>query len=421
MKLSTFFESTIKADLPKNILLKKSTPIAQLTFEEWYSIINKNNIMHNSDAYNWSLEVLNRHKTSNDDYGKKMFTKKLNNRYIMFYGKHTLRQYSKRKKDGNYETDKDGNILLYSNDEIIKKELNQYEYTFTAIDQESNMIVGTAQDEWGALLIVVAKEYRNFGIGKILGNLMRDYVPYYSTGGVTELGKQNLFNVYSEYVKKASSNGSYTKWIKDGIITIEKAKLILKSAKIKKPILNVKPTLFVNDPKDWLWANIGDSIVVYNKMLYEQIKSNFDDYKHLHEYWAEYMFDQYLIGMIYIGPDATNTDLNVWQFGGKTEKLKHALMESALALIAKEYNDMYNVRILNEISKYVNNSNVIMLKSKHKHEILINPEPYNKTNVVNNLKNLFDKEIKIRKQYDKYDEIITIILEQATSKFDDYV
>ena len=29
--------------------------------------------------------------------------------------------------------------------------------------------------------------------------------------------------------------------------------------------------------------------------------------------------------------------------------------------------------------------------------------------------------IKIRKQYDKYDEIITIILEQATSKFDDYV
>ena len=110
MKLSTFFESTIKTDLPKNILLKKSTPIAQLTFEEWYSIINKHNIMHNSDAYNWSLEVLNRHKTSNDDYGKKMFTKKLNNRYIMFYGKHTLRQYSKRKKDGNYETDKDGNI-----------------------------------------------------------------------------------------------------------------------------------------------------------------------------------------------------------------------------------------------------------------------------------------------------------------------
>ena len=41
-----------------------------------------------------------------------MFTKKLNNRYIMFYGKHTLRQYSKRKNDGNYETDKDGNILL---------------------------------------------------------------------------------------------------------------------------------------------------------------------------------------------------------------------------------------------------------------------------------------------------------------------
>jgi phosphotransferase system HPr-like phosphotransfer protein len=133
------------------------------------------------------------------------------------------------------------------------------------------------------------------------------------------------------------------------------------------------------------------------------------------------MFDQYLIGMIYIGPDATNTDFNVWQFGGKTEKLKHALMEAALALIAKEYNDMYNVRILNEISKYVNNSNVIMLKSKYKHEILINPEPYNKTNVVNNLKNLFDKEIKIRNQYDKYDEIITIILEQATSKFDDYV
>ena len=113
--------------------------------------------------------------------------------------------------------------------------------------------------------------------------------------------------------------------------------------------------------------------------------------------------------------------MNVWQFGGKTEKLKHALMEAALALIAKEYNDMYDVRILNEISKYVNNSNVIMLKSKYKHEILINPEPYNKTNVVNNLKNLFDKEIKIRKQYDKYDEIITIILEQATSKFDDYV
>lgn len=293
---------------------------------------------------------------------------------------------------------------------------------FTAVDHETGNIVGTAQDEWGALLIVVAKEYRGFGIGEILGQLMRDYVPNYQTGGVTNAGKKNLKNVHSKIVSKAAANGQYSQWVKDGTLTIQQAKQILSDANVKGAAadltaIETPKVLKSNAESELLWAWIHGSIIVYNKQLLTSIPSNFKELGNLDEYWRDRALDKYLVGMIYIGGGATNGNLNVWQFGGATEQLKRELMSVGLGIVEVQMSDAY-VKVLDVIAGYVDNEKVVQGKPEQNGEILVKPHGY--AQVVPPYIEQFRHEAQVRKQIDPYGEIIALIAEEATAKFDDY-
>jgi len=423
MRLRELIETTIKQELPHLPDQSKNNP-ALKTFEEWYNIVNPSNKGHPSTAYDWTVADMNKYE---EDYGNLYFTKKLNGREIKFFGKVKPNRYVKfNDKTNDPIRDDSGELVYYSKDEMKKSGRMPHSYQFTAVDAETDKRVGTAQDEWGALLISVAQEYRNFGIGPILGQLMRKYVPNYATGGVTQSGFTNLKRVHTEMVRQALASGSYSKWVKDGTLTLEKANQILKSANIEsmsRARSDVSKTEKIdtrlhNDPKDWVIALINDSFIVYNARLLFCIPTDFSEISKLDQYWKDHMLDEYIVGMIYIGAGATDSsELNIWQFGGKTEGVKNILISLGLGLIQSQYSDG-TVRVMDKISKYVDTGKVEVLNSRHPSEMLVKPIGY--SDMLQKFMPAIRKEAQVRKSVDKYGEIMGIIQEHATSKFDDY-
>ena len=334
--------------------------------------------------------------------------------------------YAKRTTDGQeYARDANGELIYYSDDEIRQLGMDPHTYTFTAVDAETGLKVGSAQDEWGALLIVVAQEYRGFGIGPILGQLMRQYDPNYDTGGVTSAGYNNLVRVHRQFVRNALASGQYSKWLRDGTLTSTQIKAILSDANLKSDRVSpeiAKPEqpsgLFSNDPSDWLFAYIHDSIIVYNRKLIDAISTDFADIGDLHEYWKYNTFDEYLVGMIYIGSGAIDAnELNIWQFGGKTEEIKKLLMRIGLGHIEVQV-PAASVRVLNRIAQYVDESKVQQLHSTYPGEILVKPAGF--APLYKQYVHEFKRERSIRVPNDKFGEISTLIAERAVAKFDDY-
>jgi GNAT superfamily N-acetyltransferase len=76
--------------------------------------------------------------------------------------------------------------------------------------------VAQASDEWGATLLVVAKEYRGMGLGKVLGTFWYDQNPSYQSGGFTPQGEQAAVKRWAARVRQFLSNGWYTELLLRG-------------------------------------------------------------------------------------------------------------------------------------------------------------------------------------------------------------
>jgi hypothetical protein len=108
--------------------------------------------------------------------------------------------------------------------------------------------VAMASDEWGATLFRVVQEYRGFGLGKILGKYWYEYNPNWQSGGFTQAGQANDLSIWRDRVREFVSNGWYSQLIREGRLTQERLKAILKGVG-KRPAApkevvdtSVKPT-----------------------------------------------------------------------------------------------------------------------------------------------------------------------------------
>lgn len=97
-----------------------------------------------------------------------------------------------------------------------------------AVINEDGLVVGYASNEWGATLIVVAKEYRGNGLGQILKKIWSKNNPGFTSGGFTMAGLQNLKKYWASEVSEALSSGIYSYAIRNNIITKDKLDKILK-------------------------------------------------------------------------------------------------------------------------------------------------------------------------------------------------
>lgn len=128
-----------------------------------------------------------------------------------------------------------------------------------AVLNEKGQRVAQASDEWGATLLVVAKEYRGKKLGVQLGKLWYGFNPSYSSGGFTPQGQSNAVRIWESRVQEFLTNGWYSELVRQGQMTKDRVLAIRSGLRSKQPEQVEKPKadeqksdvlVFIDDPKE---------------------------------------------------------------------------------------------------------------------------------------------------------------------------
>lgn len=103
--------------------------------------------------------------------------------------------------------------------------------TTIVIMNAEGFIVAQAQNEWGATLLTVAKEYRGKGLGKIIGQFWYELNPSFKSGGFTASGQENALALWRDRVREFISKGWYSDLIRKGNISMDRIKTIIEGLK----------------------------------------------------------------------------------------------------------------------------------------------------------------------------------------------
>lgn len=184
---------------------KNEIPPILLTWGEYYKIVNDNDKSHPDSAYNYNYDKDSIFECK-DAECKVIKNKTVGNLQLKFILHKRKAEYAKW--DGeNY-------LGIYSDEELIN--IGKTPYIYSIYCTHNNVVVGSAMDEWGCVLISVVKEFRNLGIGEELIKMYRKIYPYKPSGGLTSSGYSQLRKYYNHMVKEAISNGVYSDLIKRG-------------------------------------------------------------------------------------------------------------------------------------------------------------------------------------------------------------
>lgn len=195
--LRNFFESTYPLETSYN---NGKTP-ALLTSNEYLYAINPGNKYHDADIYKFKLQKISKEELKNKGFNL-------------------------------IKNDKIGKIRLeYYDNKKEKEEHNFFNYMIYAYHPDEEMLVGAIQDEWGAVLVMVNKNYNKLGIGETLEKIYRGIFPYKSSGGHTQKGYELCKRLHATFVKKYLEYGIYSDMVRKGEITIDRVKEILNSIK----------------------------------------------------------------------------------------------------------------------------------------------------------------------------------------------
>jgi hypothetical protein len=381
--------------------IEKVVDPALMTFSEYYNLVNPQDKFHPSDAYDVDLKKLNAYE-SVDDYQNLINTITINNIVFEIREKADDRwdkKYVKTDQDNNIVRDENG-LATYLNDEEIKMIIpaeKRYDYEYAAIRKDTNEIVGKTENEWGTLLIMVAQEYRNFGFGTLLVKLKRQRNPEKSSGGFTRSGLKNFRRVHSQMVRDYMESGFYSYLVKNDVITSARVKAIVGSI-LSRPSKQKQKNLDTTNTSDWIiMTDEGSSyVIVYDKKLYQFTKDDID----YNDYWIE----KFIIGMVGIGGSDKFTYIDR-KYGPDNvisksiEILINGEYPKPVYLEESEYNLIRNKNIKSE---KINKNNNVMYKC------WVNSPTVN-------IKQISNKEKKIRQKYDEYDELRYRIHEIAES------
>ena len=240
---------------------------ALLTFQEYQEVVNPDGKGHPEDAYDWDLEKANRTPLSDRKDLKLIQTISRKGIEFKIYLGKEKRTYLKKTDDidNPIARDENGLAIRLTDNEIEEKGYQKYEYTIY-IKDDKGMLVGGAQDEWGAVLIWVVKEYRKFGLGRILSALYRKIYPSKGSGGFTPSGLEASFRYYQDRVGEALTDGTYRKLVDSGEMSMERFRKIVRSANLPRAKKKPNTNEYRNEPVDWLlyWNGVNN-FILYNK------------------------------------------------------------------------------------------------------------------------------------------------------------
>lgn len=384
--------------------IKKIVDPALLTFSEYLKIADPDGKSHPSTAYDYDIEKLNRYENS-QDYQKLLNTITVNGIQFEVREKQIDRwdnKYVKTDENKDIVRDENGKAMYLTKDEIAKliPPEKRYVYEFAIVRKDTGDIVGNTSDEWGALLVTVAQEYRNFGFGTLLVKLKRNREPTKGSGGFTSAGLSNFRRVHSEMVRDYMASGMYSYLVNSDVISKERAKEIINSISDKKSKPKQK-NLNTNNPEDWLiMTDSGSSyVILYDKKIYDLEK----DYIDTSNYWVE----QFIIGMVAIGGLDNFTTIDR-RYG--SDKIVIKLIE---ILINGEYpkpiyfeEDIAN--LLKTMMGEKLNMEPVTKENRTMYKCWVDRPTLNISQIMKNEKN-------IRRKYDQYDEMKYRIQELAES------
>lgn len=335
-----------------------------LTFREFRSQVNPKSKYHEDHAYNYDLS---RFRQSKKEYDNLIQRVKRNAIYF------ELRSY----------TDKWGlHLGIFHNDQCV----------------------GVAQDEWGTVLVMVASEYRGFGLGKILIDHYYQAYPNKETGGETYNGQKLLFQYYQGCVSKALKNGVYRKLIKNGQLSIQRVKEILASAQLKDKRHKEKDRN-TDDPNNWLvYGDEYGQFIIYDQSFYNM--------EHSYEDGEFFWFERTIKGTIYsqiIGHQPDKAIL--WLFGADHPKLKSLLIGFTIRYHMEDnailYLDEPDIQFLHEDHGTLGEPSLVT--GFKRYPVTPKTPP--------NYKNLIAYENQYRKQRDSYDEQRNNLISLAEGKY----
>lgn len=308
----------MKIDEATNPYEKKNLDPALLTLPEWMKIVNAEG-KHHPPSYDWSIEGKDfSSKRNKSEFPLFLFSKVINGLKIEFRANKNDRLKGRYVKWVNDDIvrDENGNAMYYTEDELRNGAIPQllsrpYEYEVGAFD--GDQYIGGVQDEWGAVLLSVADEYRGFGLGPIIGKAYRSLEPEKSSGGFTPAGAANFRKVHREMVRDYLKTGMYGHLVKSGIVTLDRVKEIIASAGLPdKTKPKPEKNLNFRDTKTWRLYHEYGTLILYSSGLRDVIEDN--------QYFAE----KAIIGVIHV------TDKNfVNSLYGVNEKVKSYMLALA--------------------------------------------------------------------------------------------
>jgi hypothetical protein len=268
---------------------------ALMTFQEYYKLVNAGEQHHPDSAYQSDIKDFFYHKKQDFKLFRQIklrgieFEIRIQRRKIT----HSIRNPEAKTNAAAHPwmRDEAGKILNYSDDQIAEMGYQPFEFSvgvWTAT--EGDACIAATQDEWGCMLVRVADKYRGFGIGPVLIKIARMLEPGKPSGGFSSGGALNFKRMHTAIVREALANGTYSKLIRQGSLTMERVRAITGSANLEqrpKP----KIDLSSNDPSNWLCFGDGyGSYIVYDRKLADLLR---DDADHA-------MVPSFIKGFIYV-------------------------------------------------------------------------------------------------------------------------
>lgn len=255
---------------------------------------------------------------------------------------------------------------------------------------EDGLRIAFAGDEWGAILIQVAKEYQGLGIGTTLSKIYFDMFPEKESGGLTPSGLAQVRKVWESEVRKFLANGIYSNLIRKGQLSKERLDSILSGLskhKVDKiPFPTKKPSQ--KDKQYIAYYNGSNAFVLYD---------------------VEYLMDQnpkYIYAYLHLEQDVYGK-VYVYRFDYEDDKDRQTLFYMALQTLTNEGA---------VLSHGVDGED--FFKKDDLDHVDINKDKYTlKKNMFGNVNNIFAKEKQLRRRVDKYNEVLYSLLEDAESKW----
>lgn len=391
------FKLWLEATTP--YVAKKVDP-ALLTFPEFYDAINRQRKSHQSSAYDWPLSSFRDHR---NQFPTLLFRRVIHGIPFEF----RLRKKDQYQEEKFVKTDADGEIVrihgevqYYTIEELHRLQIGrQYDYHFAVFDGEQQ--VGTAQDEWGCLLVVVAPEYRGFGLGPLLTRLAWEAEPGKDSGGCTPMGQALVRRVHGEFVRDYLQKGLYSALVREGQISLARAQEIVASADLAPRTGHVR-NLNTNDPKDWLLYAEDGSFILYDKKLKDILVNYTED----DSIWM----NRCIKAMAFVGSDYFGQQYVLHHCNGDTPALKKTMMRLAVSWTSSEGD---RLRVFADDLDAVDPS-VMTLDEEGTERIYVTWKGKSL-----DFSSLARAERQWRKSFDRYDEFRNWILELSESKYRD--